>query len=480
MDRLTPKIEEVLSLADVQCNGQADDKTLVRLEELMIDDTEARQVYLCYLFTHDQLNLQNDGGLQGLSAAPVLSTTSAGSRSKWFIMSTMVAAIFVVALFTSQSFDFLSPRDTTSPSTEKIGRVAQQWQAVWGDSEKALATWTVLKVGQKLDLLSGRVVCNFDVGAELILQGPVECQVVGPKQIKVDSGSVTVRVSENARGFSVVTARGKIIDLGTEFGVSVDPSGTTDLVVFDGMVDVEYDGQLQRVEMGRAVRLATNGTLTRIEQVDYDRFSRSGTFFQRRGSGEPVIESVSDNLRSEGVGPYYQVCHGGLVEGARAYVDRVYEWDGVDEAGIPDYLRGADYVLMFNDDKARLDFEVRLRLIQPAEVYVFWDDRFPPPAWLTSSFSPTGDYIEMDEYPRYDRQSALSDIGVGAGTNVKFLFSIWSVRVTNTDHTLVLGAIDQASVSPDLLVLDKGRLPVSMYGIAAVPATWRFDTLNEK
>ena len=45
---------------------------------------------------------------------------------------------------------------------------------------------------------------------------------------------MTARVPVPAHGFTVHSPQGKVVDLGTEFGVSVDGPGTTSVRVFSG------------------------------------------------------------------------------------------------------------------------------------------------------------------------------------------------------------------------------------------------------
>jgi hypothetical protein len=293
--------------------------------------------------------------------------------------------------------------------------------------------------------------------------------VLGPKRLQVHYGDLVARVAEDGKGFTIVTSIGKIIDLGTEFGLSVQTSGETDLVVFDGKVDVEYHDRSDRaagraaqivkgrwrVKTGQAVRIDQQGRAHRIAQVDFDRFPRDGAAAFDRRPPRRVIESISDNGRAGGVGPYYQIHHEGLTEDVRAYVDRHYEWNGVDESGIPENLRGADYVMMFNDDKARPDYEITLDLARPADVYVFWDDRFQPPQWLVDGFVATDEKIGMDEqtWPLH-----WSKIGTGPGQSVDLVFSIWKARVADISSPLILGEVGARHVG----------VAVSMYGIAAV------------
>ena len=55
-------------------------------------------------------------------------------------------------------------------------------------------------------------------------------------------GKLTARVPHTAAGFTVSTPAGKVVDLGTEFGVEVRPDRTMDVQVFVGAVKVSSAG----------------------------------------------------------------------------------------------------------------------------------------------------------------------------------------------------------------------------------------------
>ena len=70
----------------------------------------------------------------------------------------------------------------------------------------------------------------------MILQGPAELVLVSGSEARLVHGTLTARVPTPARGFTILSPRGKVVDLGTEFGLSVDDEGDTTVRVFDGQV----------------------------------------------------------------------------------------------------------------------------------------------------------------------------------------------------------------------------------------------------
>jgi hypothetical protein len=99
-----------------------------------------------------------------------------------------------------------------------------------------------------------------------------------------------------------------------------------------------------------------------------------------------IIASVSDNIRSLETTKYYRVIPRGFQEDCRAFVDRQFEWNGLDERRIPPFLAGGDYVMTYNDDKIVTDIQISVNISHPAHLYVLIDDRVPPPDWLKRDF----------------------------------------------------------------------------------------------
>ena len=77
---------------------------------------------------------------------------------------------------------------------------------------------------------------EFDCGARVILQGPAGLRLLSGRSARLLKGKLTARVPARARGFTVLTPHNKVVDLGTEFGLSVDDDGAATVRVFTGEV----------------------------------------------------------------------------------------------------------------------------------------------------------------------------------------------------------------------------------------------------
>ena len=97
-----------------------------------------------------------------------------------------------------------------------------------------------LFAGQTLSLDEGYAEITLLSGCTCALMGPAEIDLVSPMRVRAIKGAFWARVGDDAKGFVVETPAGKVIDLGTEFGINIDSSNsTTDVVVFEGAVDLQ-------------------------------------------------------------------------------------------------------------------------------------------------------------------------------------------------------------------------------------------------
>lgn len=106
----------------------------------------------------------------------------------------------------------------------------------------------------RLRLLEGSAALLFDSGAVMLLTGPTDLDLESRGRALLLAGKVTVEASE-AYGFTVRTPKGEAVDLGTEFAVSVESGGATEVHVLQGEVAWERRSEKPRLlQTGQAVR----------------------------------------------------------------------------------------------------------------------------------------------------------------------------------------------------------------------------------
>ena len=92
----------------------------------------------------------------------------------------------------------------------------------------------------KLEVESGLAQLEFIRGSTVILEGPVSFEIKGSNEGSLQRGKLRANVPAVAKGFSVDLPHGRLVDLGTEFGLHVHDGGSTEIFVYKGRV--RYDG----------------------------------------------------------------------------------------------------------------------------------------------------------------------------------------------------------------------------------------------
>lgn len=109
--------------------------------------------------------------------------------------------------------------------------------AEWLDDENSRRTGDTINAG-RLKLACGFAQVEFFSGATLLMEGDAELEIVSPWEAICHSGKVRVRVPPPARGFLLHAPEMKLVDLGTEFGVQVNPEDlSSEVHVFEGEVE---------------------------------------------------------------------------------------------------------------------------------------------------------------------------------------------------------------------------------------------------
>lgn len=166
--------------------------------------------------------------------------------------------------------------------------------AVWRDPNDSLAVGATIREGQRIRLTQGEVELTYTSGVRLRLIGPAEYRP-SPQGGVLSLGGLLASVPKAGRGFTVEIPNGKVIDLGTEFGVVVDDFGFSEVGVFKGNVELHPLSDSQQGDNGLGASkvelsegdglLWTKTSLSKIE-TDATRFT-AATSLPDRDSDVP-------------------------------------------------------------------------------------------------------------------------------------------------------------------------------------------------
>ena len=176
-------------------------------------------------------------------------------------------------------------RQTAQPAPDRtvaakyVARVVRKSaDCRWGNLSAPNEFLLRVRSGDRMHLTSGLVELEFSAGARIILHGPAIFTPTGNADGHLESGRLTGKVSDG--NFRLVTPSAEVVDLGTEFGVCADAALGTDVVVFDGKVQVvsrsEGPEASEVVDMteGMAARFHCDGTAEYGLRTEDAHFSR--------------------------------------------------------------------------------------------------------------------------------------------------------------------------------------------------------------
>jgi len=259
-----------------------------RLEEWLDDSAEARRYYVSYLDMSVSLSHYADESLGDTEKEDESVKFSEVIR---FVQSWLpIAALIVFGCY----LYFTLP-----PKALKLDEVSEQlivkkqkggnpYMVQAGDAESAVALITKsvgLQWGHKslykpengsalnageFSFSRGMAQLEFMQGATAILEGPVEAQLLHANALSLRLGKIRAHVPRVAVGFTVDLPMGKVVDLGTDFGVEVHEQGSAEVYVYRGQVKyqgVDFEGNevVSYLSGGEAIFLDSRGVLSSID-----------------------------------------------------------------------------------------------------------------------------------------------------------------------------------------------------------------------
>lgn len=282
-------------------------------------------------------------------------------RRRWRQRAMAAAALVVIGLLSGIYLIQQGAVPSTMATLQQADGV--QW------SSDVLDHGSTLAAGASLEIDQGMLELDLAGRGRLIVEGPARLDFPAAGRAVLHQGRVVMRATEKGHGYQIETPQGNIIDIGTEFGVTVDDDGLVETHVIEGRIEAIPT-------RGQAVLLLGNDALKMGPE-----------------GGEPIAADA---------GEYYT-----LMPPPHGRNPKFIHW-GFDEAA---------------GEVAHSQGELAAKIGAHAEMRFYAVAPSPGPTWVAGPKSESGSALSFDGQGSY-AESAYRGIGGGQPRTVCFWLKV--------------------------------------------------------
>lgn len=239
---MKPPSPELRQLVDQLLDGREMSKVdTSRLEDLMHDEEGLR--YYAEMVTHESMMADALDGISGVEKKP---RNILKFPVKLALGAAAAAAFFALGFLSRPARLVEQPAGPAPQQTMAAdglpARITGLMGVDWADGSEPDLLGSQGQA-RRLSIRTGLVELTYASGVRVTLEGPVDYSITDGAAGSLAAGKLVAYVPKGAEGFHVDYAKGRVVDLGTEFAMDVHPDGKTELGVFDGKVQLHVPGQ---------------------------------------------------------------------------------------------------------------------------------------------------------------------------------------------------------------------------------------------
>mgnify|MGYP003630186356 FL=1 len=290
MNKLFSHDKPIIQLIDALLQGTISQDEHTELERLLKENPQQRQLYVEYMRVHSGLSVwatETGESDEWIPHSPQTKQHPKQGTPRFLLLllSSLVAATLLLTLayyagwntrpdqepLIADSPELAPESETNIPKTDHIAQLTQAVGVEW-ETPRNLQTGAGLSAGW-LKLKKGTIQVELISGASVLIEGPAAFELISPLKAFCQYGKIRASVPEQAHGFTIETERLNVVDLGTEFTLSLDPTGSGHVQVIDGMVELHSPDQraprseIQSLTTGEGVQFDQRGTLNRLTEA---------------------------------------------------------------------------------------------------------------------------------------------------------------------------------------------------------------------
>jgi hypothetical protein len=268
MDKSRKNIYTLRYLLSKSLEGNATADEMARLDSLIVEDPEARHYYAEFLHLHVSLRKLLQQDIVSLEAErdevldvglwrelarheqmaetvvveqddlkePLQTYAEKGQSSRPLRKFSRFSMVSVAASIAAVLFVVLYIH-LVPPAKPVVATLTDSINVQWADPKQTLRAGDEVRA-ETYRLQAGIVSLTFESGAEVVIEGPAEYNPVSFNKMNFQSGKAFAHVPQTAIGFTIGTPESSIVDLGTDFGVAVDPVAGSEVHVYKGKVNL--------------------------------------------------------------------------------------------------------------------------------------------------------------------------------------------------------------------------------------------------
>lgn len=226
---------QLAALFAAKCDGTISEEDHALLEQLLAESADARRQW--FLYCDIETGMADWAATRGARREFFPAAESPATSSwRWLVPFAAAALLMLGAIAWWPRTSAPPGIAIAEPKSNGVAVLARAVGVEWTDGVDR-TSGAVLEPGT-LRLKSGAALVEFYSGARLIVEGPAEIRLVSAGEAFLQSGKINAHVPPQAVGFIVNSPTMKVVDHGTDFGVTVGSDSAPEVHVFTGKVEV--------------------------------------------------------------------------------------------------------------------------------------------------------------------------------------------------------------------------------------------------
>jgi len=249
------------------------------LQKLLSESSENRDIFCTQGLIDGRLRWEMKNSLSGLPTVEMHQRQPA--IKKWMAVAALLILVLIAGSIIRTQFGTSEPQagNKTAHSipanlpVRTVARLTSEKEANWlfGGSQQTLSSGFWFKPGE-WRITHGAATITLDSGAKITAVAPACVELINSNHARLIDGTVSVDVPEPAIGFTLDTPAGRIVDLSTRFGVSVEKDQHEEVHVLEGEVIVHYGDDHQQSQLigdKSSIQLNTSGSSSKLSPAPF-------------------------------------------------------------------------------------------------------------------------------------------------------------------------------------------------------------------